>query len=116
MNPRQGVGAGNDIWLNPMSYITGGLDLSNPIDLYCAQKAAKNIIFTYIDTWNFNKNFDDSELDGLTKVEMEIQFKDEVFAWWWIIVISLDVLSLGSLIAFITLMILEKNKKEEITN
>ena len=116
MNPRQGVRAGNDIWLNPMSYITGGLDLSNPIDVYCAQKAAKNIIFTYIDTWNFNKNFDDSELDGLTKVEMEIQFKDEVFAWWWIIVISLDVLSLGSLIAFITLMILEKNKKEEIAN
>lgn len=93
-----------------------GLDLNNSIDVYCAQKAAKNIIFTYIDTWNFNKNFDDSELDGLTKVEMEIQFKDEVFAWWWIIVISLDVLSLGSLIVFITLLTLEKNKKEEMAN
>lgn len=116
MNTRQGVRAGNDLWLNPkQDSINNPLNMSDNIDAYCAQQAAKNILFTYVDTWNYNYNFDDSELDGLNKVTINIAFKDNVFAWWWILVYVIDVLVYGTLLVSIVLIVLDllKNKKIE---
>lgn len=108
MNPRQGVRAGNDMWLNPNSSgITGGLTMSDAIDAYCARMACKNILYTFIDTHNYNKNFDDSTLEGLTKVTTSITFKNAVYPWWWWIVGSIDAVCLGSFITFSTLLTLK---------
>lgn len=114
MNPRQGVRAGNDIWLNPNSSgITGGLAMSNNVDAYCARQACKNILFNYVDTHNYNKNFDDSTLDGLTKTTTSITFKATVYPWWWWIVGGIDALAFGSFLTFGTLLTVKLIKEHK---
>jgi hypothetical protein len=121
MNPRQGVRAGNDIWLNPNSSgITGGLTMSDAVDAYCARQACKNVLYTYIDTHNYNKNFDDSSLEGMTKVTTSVTFKNAVYPWWWWIVGSIDAVCFGSFITFSTLLTVklikdhQAKKKEDV--
>ena len=114
MNVRQGVRGGNDLWLNPvMNSIRNPLDKNNVIDMSCARNSAKNIIYTMVDTWYFATNFDESELDGLTKTDVELGFKDEVFPWWIPVLIGIDVLALGGLVFTGVKFGLTFKKKEE---
>lgn len=81
MNPKQGVRAGNDIWLNPNSVNSAPLDRNNPVDVFCARKAAKNVIFTYVDTYNYALTHDAGE-DDRYAVEVGVKTATTVFAWW----------------------------------
>ncbi|MBR1891447.1 MAG: hypothetical protein IJ811_03015, partial [Clostridia bacterium] len=97
MNSTQGVRAGNDLWLNPYNSLNSGMSM-NATDIACAQRSAKNIIYTYVDTYTFAKNFDRSKLDSTLSFEVDLgslkQTKDP-FAWWNVVVFALDFLAVG---------------------
>ncbi len=78
MYTRQGIRAGNDLWLNPNDSIGGPLNKNNAEDIYCARKAAHNILYTLVDTWNASR--------------FSAQVKEAVFPWWIPVLITFDVL------------------------
>lgn len=54
MNCQMGVRAGNDMWLNPNDgHNSSKLDMSNPTNVYCAKIAAKNIVYTFANTYAY---------------------------------------------------------------
>lgn len=68
MYPERGIRAGNDIWLNPNAANARPLNMSNPTTVYCAKIAARNVIWTYCDTYNTYINYDSS--NDAVKVEI----------------------------------------------
>lgn len=92
MNPRQGVRAGNDTWLNPGT-ISGGLSSSDAVDVYCARNAAHNVLYTYVDTINFNHTADKSELDAALTVNKGVAEKGDFFPWWIPVFVVVEVLA-----------------------
>lgn len=54
MNCQMGVRAGNDMWLNPNDgHNSSKLDMSDPTNVYCAKIAAKNIVYTFANTYAY---------------------------------------------------------------
>lgn len=97
MDVRQGVRAGNDLWLNASTQ--GALDLNDATDMACAARAAKNIIYTLVDTWN------ECPFDPI--------IKSAVYAWWIPVLIVLDVLVV---IGFVIWTIFLLKPKKQIKN
>lgn len=96
MSPKQGVRAGNDLWLAGMDFVVGDtLSASNATDLTCARTAAHNIIYTLVDTINFNHTADRSELDAAFTVNVGIAQRTTPFAWWLLLLIIVEVLAIG---------------------
>lgn len=92
MNPRQGVRAGNDIWLNgSFGIIIGPLDKNNDVDVACARKAVHNVLYTYVDTVNFNKNANQNELNSNFTIQMGVVEKGDTFRWWILVLVFLNV-------------------------
>ena len=54
MNCQMGVRAGNDMWLNPNDgHNSSKLNMSDPTNVYCAKIAAKNIVYTFANTYAY---------------------------------------------------------------
>lgn len=99
MNPVQGVRAGNDLWLNPQAAITGGLSTSNKVDMYCAMKAAKNIIYAHVDSQVYALNYDDDSLKTMFNVQIgQLHEKEAQFNWWIILLVAFDAAVLAGLV------------------
>ena len=97
MNPEQGVKAGNDMWLNPnKGRNQAPLNTSDATSMACARTAAKNIIFTYIDTYQYAKTHDAGD-DSRYSVEVGIRTTESVFAWWIPVLIALDVVAVSAI-------------------
>lgn len=92
MNPRQGIRAGNDIWLNgSFSTPVGNISKTDKTDIVCARNAMHNVLYTYVDTVNFNKNADKSEIDASLSIEMGVIEKGDTFRWWIIVLVFINV-------------------------
>ncbi len=111
MNVRQGVRGGNDLWLDPYTYINGGLTDSNVIDINLARNSCKNILYTFIDTWNYNYNFDDSELDNFTKVTIGVATRSSAFPWWWVVVGLVDAIVFALFLFFLFITVYDAVKR-----
>ncbi len=105
-NHEQGLRSGQDIWLNHTLTPFHGIDLnSNKTMANCAQRAAHNIIWTSVDTYNYASTYDRSQLneifgdDGETElkyaIELSVRVAPTVNAWWIPVGIVLEVLVLG---------------------
>ncbi len=105
MNPRQGVRAGNDLWLNPYTSVSGNLSSSNAIDVNLARNACKNVLYTFVDTWNYNYNFDDSELENFTKVDIGVASRSQAFPWWWVVLGLIDAIVFALFLFFLFITI-----------
>lgn len=91
MNPEQGVKAGNDFWLNPNEGSNGAkLNREDPTMVTCARMAAKNVIFTYVDTYQYAKTHDAGD-DPRYSVEVGVRNVESVFAWWIPTLIGIDI-------------------------
>ena len=81
MNCQMGIRAGNDIWLNPND---GGnnskLDMSNPTNVYCAKIAAKNIVYTFANTYAY------ADQKGNAKDSANVTAGASVSTVYWIFV------------------------------
>ena len=110
MNTKKGVRAGNDIWLNPNSgHNASPLTNSDPTDVYCAKLAAKNVIYTFCETYNYFKHYDTS-LDNSPIIIGESQINPP-FAWWIPLLVGVDVLVAGGLGAWLYFDVIRKPKE-----
>lgn len=112
MNPRQGIRAGNDIWLNPMTWITGGLQSNNATDVACARRAAHNVIYTLVDTIHYNQTFDREQLDSIFSVTVGVAQRETPFSWWIAVLVVFDVLAVGGLGVWVFFLV--KPRKENV--
>lgn len=104
-NQQQGIRAGQDVWLNHTTSMFGNLSESDPTTVNCLQRAAKNIVWTSVDTYNFASTYDRTNLDvifgdnGETSqmyaIELSVRVAPTVFAWWVPVAITLEVLVLA---------------------
>ena len=97
MSVKQGVRAGNDLWLSGMGLVIGNgvLDPDNAADVTCARNAAHDILYTLVDTIHFANTADRSELDSAFTVSVGVVQKETPFAWWKLALGALDVLVLA---------------------
>lgn len=94
MPPKQGVRAGNDLWLAGMNMVFGGtLDENDATDVSRARNAAHNILYTMVDTLNFSHTADRSELDAAFTVNVGVANRTTPFAWWLMLLIIVEVLA-----------------------
>ena len=104
-NQQQGIRAGNDMWLNHTTSAFGNLKSNDPTTVNCLQRAAKNIVWTAVDTYNFASTYDRSQLDAvfgdngetsaMYAIELSVRKAPTVFAWWIPVAITLEVLVLA---------------------
>lgn len=109
MNTRKGVRAGNDIWLNPnVGRNSSPLDNSDPTDVYCAKQAAKNVIYTFCETYNYYKHYE-AKNDEVIINYGETQINPP-FAWWIPLLVGIDVLCFGGLGVWLYFSVIRKPK------
>lgn len=105
MIPTKGIKAGNDLWLNPNDgNISNPLNMKDPTTVACAQTAAKNIIYTMCNTYAYSKNAGNNSSTGTTPVK-------QAFAWWKILLISIDVVVFLALAFWVFMLFKPKKNK-----
>lgn len=111
MSLRQGIRAGNDIWLNPYTTLSGdNLNTSDATDMKAARIAAKNVLYALVDAEYEAEQYRQMSVDDIYQTSGSIGFKEEVFAWWKPVVIGIDVL--GAIAILVLLFSKSKAEKE----
>ncbi len=107
MYTRQGVRAGNDLWLNPQNSINNGLNSAQ--DAKYMRNSTHNLLFAYVDTLNnykmYQKYMAGEEVEGLEVSqqlaiqlakygmgEMQLGSSNQGYSWWKPVLIVIDVL------------------------
>lgn len=104
MIPTKGIKAGNDLWLNPNNdHISNPLNMNDPTTVLCCKNAAKNIIYTFCNTYSYSKEAGNRKDNSSNTVK-------QAFAWWKIVLIGIDVLAACGL-GFWTYTLFRKEKK-----
>lgn len=106
MLPNKGIRAGNDLWLNPNdNHISNPLNMSDPTTVLCAKNSAKNIIYTFCNTYSYSRTSGNKESNSSNPVK-------QAFGWWKIVLVGVDVLALAGL-GFWSYTVLRKKKEKE---
>ncbi len=109
MNTHSGIRGGNDIWLNPNSgNISSKLDMTDPTDVYCAKIAAKNVIYTFANTYWYAKNYDHSDDEIVATIGTEVV--KAPFAWWIPVLAVVDLAVAGGLVTWTYFTLRTKRK------
>ena len=108
MLPKQGLRAGNDIWLNPSDTVNNPLDRKDPVNIYLARNSAHNMLYTICNTYYRYKNYDPA--DGEFVANVGIRNVNKVFAWWIPVLVVVDVLIFGIIIFEIVWTLLKARK------
>ena len=104
MSIRQGIRAGNDLWLNPSTTGINGNDrinTSNEIDMKAARRACKNILYSVVSTEYTAETYRNMDIDDIYQTSGEIGFKEDVFEWWKPALLAVDVLFVVCLAAWV---------------
>ena len=105
MLPYKGIRGGNDLWLNPNDgNISNGLNMKDATTVKCCQNAARNIIYTFCNTYTYSKNAGNTTTNTSTPVK-------QAFAWWKILLISIDVVAAGALGFWVFMLFKPKKEK-----
>ncbi len=108
MHPTQGLLAGNDIWLNPATIINA-INRSDPTVLTRARNSAKNVLYTYCNTYAYAKTVDKSALTGV--VDVGIKSIESTKPWWIAILVAIDVTALAVIVWRCLLVFLPKKPR-----
>lgn len=115
MEYRAGVLGGNDLWLGGTSQQrASGLSQSNTSDVYAARRSAKNILYTYIDTYVTtyeyinNPDVDDKYKVEISNVNINAAPFSGVFVFLWVLI---DVLIVGGIAVCVVFFILSQRDK-----
>ena len=108
MHPTQGLLAGNDIWLNPATIINA-INRSDPTVLTRARNSAKNVLYTYCNTYAYAKTVDKSALTGV--VDVGIKSIESTKPWWIAILVAIDVTALAVIVWRCLLIFLPKKPR-----
>ena len=100
----QGLRSGQDIWLNNSTTMFDDIDASDPTMIACAQRAAKNVLWTNVDTYTYASTYDRSQLNavfgdnGETEkkyaIDLSVRVAPAVNEWWIPVAITVEVLVL----------------------
>jgi len=107
MDVQQGIRCGNDLWLNPNAAYSGGMSISNATDMKAARVACHNILYAVVDTEYSAEQYRNMDLEDIYQTSGSIGFKEEVFPWWIILLVAIDVVAAAG-IGFWTFKILKK--------
>lgn len=94
MSLNKGLRVGVSGLLNPEAASYTPLDEDSPTEMTCAQRAVKDMLFTYVNTYQFAKTYDGAKDDKYT-VTLGVKTVENVFPWWIFIVIGIDLISLA---------------------
>ena len=108
MHPTQGLLAGNDIWLNPATIINA-INRNDPTVLTRARNSAKNVLYTYCNTYAYAKTVDKSTLTGV--VDVGIKSVESTKPWWIAILAAIDVTALAVIVWRCLLIFLPKKAR-----
>ena len=108
MHPTQGLLAGNDIWLNPATIINA-INRNDPTVLTRARNSAKNVLYTYCNTYAYAKTVDKSTLTGV--VDVGIKSVESTKPWWIAILVAIDVTALAVIVWRCLLIFLPKKAR-----
>lgn len=115
MNHERGIRAGNDLWLSSTS-ASASIDMNNNATAYAARISAKNILYTYVDTYVSALEYQESDeaQNGITvdlgSITVTAAPFSPLFVSLWVVV---DVILVGGMVGCIVAVILtaRKNKK-----
>lgn len=116
MDYTAGVLGGNDLWLGGTSQASARLDFSNNAVKYAARQSAKNILYTYIDTYvaayNFAENGDpdDPYKVSVDKIDISAAPFSGLFVFLWVLI---DVLIAGGIACCAVFFFISPGKKKE---
>ena len=116
MDYTRGVLAGNDLWLNANGNTPASLDMSNNAVAFAARRAAKNILYTFVDTYVTARDYEPSEDDRFA-IEVGTMTAQEspqspLFIFLWVLVNVLFVLGALVCIFFAFFFGMIRNKKK----
>ena len=103
MSIRQGIRAGNDLWLNPSTTGINGNDkinTSNETDMKAARVACKNILYAVVSTEYTAEMYRNMDIDDIYQTSGEIGFKQDVFEWWKPALLAVDAVIVVWLLAW----------------
>ena len=104
MNIDQGLRAGNDAWLNGANLLVFGHDDKNSKEgVSDMQRAAKNILYTYCNTYYQAQTYGDG---------MGIKITEDVFPVWIFILVGIDVVAVAGLGTWTYFLFYRRKKKE----
>lgn len=90
MDYTRGVLAGNDLWLDGSTNQSANLDMNNTGVANAARLAAKNIIYTFIDTYHTAVNYvpgeDDAFATDVSTITAQEDIKSPLFISLWVII------------------------------
>ena len=109
MLPKQGLRAGNDIWLNPNNAVNNPLDRKDPVNIYLARNSAHNMLYTICNTYYRYKNYDPAEGEFVANVG--IRNVEKVFAWWIPVLVAVNVVLFGVAIFETTWILVHARKR-----
>lgn len=115
MDYTAGVLGGNDTWLDSRNNNLADLNMNDIMVAYAARQSAKNVLYTWVNTYVTARDFDASGTDDGFSVKLDLEIKQQAFSplfvFLWVLI---DVVGFGSVAVWATLMILldiRKNKK-----
>lgn len=100
MDTEQGIRAGSDLWLNPYDSNPLPLNRRDPTSMTRARIAAKNLLYTYTNTYYFSKTYNWNE-DIKYKAVVGVKSIHQVFPWWIPVLIVIDIIILSILSYYI---------------
>lgn len=106
MNKERGIRAGNDLWLAP-SGSASGIDMSNPASAAAAVNSAKNILYSYIDSYVSAKAYQETDeaKNGFTINLGEIKITaapfSGLFVFLWVLIDVVLVAGAGVCVFFV---------------
>lgn len=111
MNVDQGIRAGNDCWLSGMNYVTGHDDKNSATAISCARQAAKNMLFTYCNTYYIAVNHDSSQ----DKFVAEKGLKETVkmFPYWVFGIVAIDLAAVAGVGVWLYFLVIKKPKNKD---
>jgi len=101
---KNGVRAGNDIWLNPRDTNDYPLSAKNPTDIYCAKIAAKHILYTYVSTYVHAKEYNP---------EFKFKFMPQSYPWWKPALVATDAVAVISCLLWVSIPLIKNKRKQK---
>lgn len=111
MNVDQGLRAGGDLWLTGgMLAPDGPWDTTSPTAVFVLRQAAKNILYTYTNTYHTAYNHDSSQDRFVADVGLK-ELKG-VFPWWVFGVAAIDLAVIGGIVVWIYFLEIKPKRKK----
>lgn len=114
MNMKQGLYAGNDLWLTGSQTNASNIDTSDRLYLYRARQAAKNILFAGCNAYYMHE-IRDKSLDTI-EVDLNKVVEREIPKPWWVLwgLLPLDLVTVGGIGLWSYFLLRKKKQKPEI--